>query len=93
MPLLLKCKTSSEGDTKTNHLEKIQSNFLSFATHQTTHHVGIMYYSSPGQGKSVVFMGLISLVRYGKYRHQFHLHLHLRSFLASNVLIIVDNNR
>ncbi|KAJ6855405.1 hypothetical protein NC651_040153 [Populus alba x Populus x berolinensis] len=31
-------------------------------------------------------MGPISLVRYGKYRHQFHLHLHLRSFLASNFL-------
>jgi hypothetical protein len=56
----------------------------SFAPHQTTHHVGIMYSSSPGQGKSVVFMGQISLVRYGKYRHQFH--LHLRSFLASNFL-------
>jgi len=56
------------------------------APHQTTHHVGIMYSSSPGQGKSVVFMGQISLVRYGKYRHQFHLHLHLRSFLASNFL-------
>ncbi|KAL9345087.1 hypothetical protein Peur_062762 [Populus x canadensis] len=35
----------------------------SYAPHQTTHHVGIMYSSSPGQGKSVVFMGQISLVR------------------------------